>query len=68
MRRVRSNGEIKWAGELIFLSQVLVGEPVGITETAAGDWRIRYADIDLGYIDCRTHRLTRRPRAASDLP
>ena len=63
VRRVRSNGEIKWAGERIFVSEVLVGEPVGITETEAGDWRVCYADIELGYIDRRTHRLMRRVRA-----
>ena len=30
VRRVRSNGEIKWAGERVFLSEALVGEPVGL--------------------------------------
>ena len=29
VRRVRSNGEIKWGGELIFVSRLLIGEPVG---------------------------------------
>jgi len=61
VRRVRSNGEIKWAGELIFLSQVLVGEPVGITETERGDWRVRYADVELGYIHPQRRRLSPRP-------
>lgn len=61
VRRVRSNGEIKWRGELIFVSQVLDGEPVGIDRTASGDWRVRYADIELGYIDLERRRLDRRP-------
>jgi len=60
VRRVRSNGEIKWRGERIFVSQALVGEPVGIEETASGDWRVRYADIELGFIDTK-HRLKRWP-------
>ena len=30
VRRVRSNGEIKWAGERVFLSEALIGEPVGL--------------------------------------
>ncbi len=47
VRRVRSNGEIKWRGELIFVSQVLVGEPVAIEQTPSGDWRLRYADVEL---------------------
>jgi transposase len=51
VRRVRSNGEIKWAGEHIFISQVLTGEPVAIAETEDGDWRVQFADIELGIID-----------------
>jgi hypothetical protein len=47
---VRSNGQIKWAGELIFVGEALVGEPVGILETEGGDWLARYADVELGYI------------------
>jgi transposase InsO family protein len=62
VRRVRSNGEIKWAGEKIFVSETLVGEPVAVTETESGDWRVCYADVELGYIDPRTRRLLRRPR------
>lgn len=61
VRRVRSNGEIKWGGGLIFVSQVLVGEPVGMEQTASGDWRVRYGDIELGFIDSKRGRLTRWP-------
>jgi transposase InsO family protein len=63
VRRVRSNGEIKWSGELLFVSEVLVGEPVGIAETETGDWRVCFADVELGFIDRRTRKLCRRPRA-----
>ena len=59
VRRVRCNGEIKWRGEHIFLSQVLSGEPIGITETQTGDWRVCFADIELGIIDRRTKKLRR---------
>lgn len=62
VRRVRSNGEIKWAGEMVFISEVLTGEPVGVTETGSGDWRVCYADIELGFIDRSTRRLRRGPR------
>ena len=61
VRRVRSNGEIKWRGELIFVSQVLVGEPVGIDQTQTGDWRVRYATVELGGIDIERRRLNRPP-------
>jgi len=59
VRRVRSNGEIKWAGRSIFISQTLSGEPVGVAETKDGDWLVRYAHIDLGIIDAKRHRLVR---------
>jgi len=45
VRRVRSNGQIKWAGERIFVGEALIGEPVGVVETDAGDWLVRYADV-----------------------
>ena len=61
VRRVRSNGEIKWKGDLIFVSQVLVGEPVGIDITERGEWRVRYGNLDLGFIDTNHRRLNRRP-------
>jgi hypothetical protein len=56
---VRSNGEIRWGGEMIFLSEALIGEPVGIAETEAGDWLVRFADIDLGIIDRQSKKLRR---------
>jgi putative transposase len=59
VRRVRSNGEIKWGGELVFISEALVGEPVGIAETEAGDWIIRFAEVELGIIDRRTKKFRR---------
>ena len=57
MRRVRTDGSIKWGGDLVFISSPLAGEPVGIAETDSGDWIVRFADIDLGIIDRRTKRL-----------
>ena len=63
VRRVHTNGEIKWRGEFIFISEVLVGEPVGIAESAGGDWRVSFADVELGFIDRRTFKIHRCPRA-----
>jgi hypothetical protein len=58
-RRVRTSGEIKWGGKLIYVSEVLTGEPVGVAETRTGDWIVRYADIDLGTIDRKTSKFHR---------
>ena len=59
VRRVRQCGTIKWGGEQVFISNSLAGELVGIAETEAGDWIVRFADIDLGTIDRRSRRLRR---------
>jgi putative transposase len=59
VRRVRSNGEIKWGGDLVFVSEALIGEPVAIEETEEGEWLVRFADVELGCID-KTARLRRR--------
>ena len=68
VRRVRSNGQIKWAGELIFVGEALIGEPVGVVETEAGDWLVRYADVELGYIHQQRRRLSPRPLPAANRP
>ncbi len=59
MRRVRTDGSIKWGGDLVFISETLRGEPVGVAETDGGDWIVRFADIDLGIIDRRSKKLHR---------
>lgn len=52
VRRVRSNGEIKWRGNCIFLSEALIGEPVGIVETEESSLHtIHYGPVLLGYLD-----------------
>jgi transposase InsO family protein len=61
IRRVRLNGEIKWGGELIFVSRLLIGEPVAISETENGEWLVRFADVTLGFIDPKRQRLYRKP-------
>src|SRR6202035_5446573 len=59
VRRVRSNGEIKWGGDFVFISESLIGEIVGVAETEAGDWIVRFANLDLGIIDRKNKRLRR---------
>ena len=66
IRRVRSNGEIKWGGERIFISEVLTGEPVAIAQTDNGEWRVRFADVTLGFIDPKRQRLYRKSLAAKE--
>ena len=58
VRRVRTDGSIKWGGDLVFITEPLAGEPVGIVETESGHWIVRFADIDLGIIDHKTKKQT----------
>ena len=59
VRRVRKNGEIKWAGVNLFISQALSGERVGLRAEDDGTV-VYYADIRLGQVDLARRRLARQ--------
>ena len=59
VRRVRSRGEIRWAGGLIYVSEALIGELVAIEEIADGELRMRFFDTPLAVLDLRQKRLRR---------
>jgi transposase InsO family protein len=50
-RRVRSNGEIKWQGELLFIAGPLSGEVIGLCENDDGDAQVYFGPVHLGTID-----------------
>jgi transposase InsO family protein len=60
VRRVRHTGEIRWSSGTVYISRVLIGEPVGIYEAADG-WLVRYGPIELGLLDPANSRL-RQPK------
>lgn len=51
VRRVRTNGEIKWKGGKVFLSEALVGEPVGLKQISERLWTIYYGPLEIGLLD-----------------
>lgn len=53
VRRVNSNGEIKWLGARIFISSALIGELVGIAELDTYDHVVRFCDLDIGLINAQ---------------
>ncbi|MGI6855211.1 integrase core domain-containing protein [Mesorhizobium sp. 1B3] len=67
VRRVRSNGEIKWNGDLIYVSATLAGELIVVEETEHGEWALRFYDHPLGYVDM-TRRVVRRHSALQPRP
>ncbi len=62
VRRVRSNGEIKWQGCLVFLGEALIGEPVGIAESDDELFIVSYGPIELGWLDKAANFTARRSR------
>jgi putative transposase len=67
VRRVRHNGEIKWNGSTIYISEALVGEPIGLAEDDLGCWIVNYGPIELGVITHRGDRLNKPKRKACGL-
>jgi transposase InsO family protein len=61
VRRVRSNGEIKWQGDFIYICSALVDETIAIEETEGGHWQVRFFDVPIGIIDSATQKLRRSP-------
>jgi transposase InsO family protein len=58
VRRVKETGQISWLGELVFVSEAVRGQAVGLAETERGDWTVRFMQVELGRIDRQTRRFT----------
>jgi transposase InsO family protein len=56
VRTVRSNGEIKWQGQMLYVSEALVGEPVGLKEIASDHWALYFSTLHIGTLDTRCNR------------
>ena len=66
-RRVKSNGLISWHGVLVYISEALGGEPVGLDEGDDGLWTVRYGPILLGLLADRGDTLIRLPQKGCGL-
>jgi putative transposase len=58
VRRVKATGQINWHGDLIFVSEAVRGELIGLAETERGDWTVRFMDVELGRIERQSRRFT----------
>ena len=54
LRRVRTDGTIQWTGENVYVSEVLVGETVGLEPLDDRYWRLHFGPVCLGYVDRAT--------------
>ena len=69
VRRVRRDGRIKWRGQLVFVSEVLHREPVGLEEVDDGVWSVYFGRLLLARFDERELRLKgvlRAPKMAAE--
>lgn len=59
VRQVRSSGEIRWKGRMLFVSEALIGETVAIREREDGHHLIRFCAVPLLLIDRQTGKAAR---------
>ena len=57
IRRVRQSGDIKFNGQMFFLTESLAGQPVGLKEIADGLWQLQYSFYVLGSVDLRKNKI-----------
>ena len=50
MRRVRSNGEIRWAGRRRFVGEAFVGERIGLRRQRAGEQAVYFGKLLIGHL------------------
>lgn len=68
VRKVNTNGEIKWKGRLIFASEVLIGANVGLKQVGERLWSIHFSHVGLGFLDTEANRITNRAPDSSTNP
>ena len=66
VRKVRTNGQIRGHGALIYLSETLRGEPVGLVPQDDRYWTIQYGPVQLGRLAAHTGHVF--PTATKVLP
>lgn len=66
VRRVRSDGRIRWQGRFLFISEVLIGERVGLEEVDDGIWSLHFASLQLARFDERDRSLKATQQTPED--
>ena len=59
LRRVRSNGTIKWRGSTLFLSESLVRQTVALTQSHHDLWNIYFGPLQVAVLDNHTEEIIR---------
>ena len=50
VRRVRSNGEIRWRGRKRFVGEAFAGQAVGLRRKRRGIWRVYFLMLEVGHL------------------
>ena len=61
VRQVRTNGQIKWKGNTIYLSESLKGEPIGLKQRDDRFWTIHFGPLSIGLLDDHTRCILNTP-------
>ena len=67
VRRVRSNGEIRWKGDKIYLSEALRGEPIGLLAQDDRYWAVRFGPLEIGLLDDHARCILHTPTKVSPM-
>lgn len=59
IRRVRSDGQIKWQGKMLFMSESLIGEFVGLRKMDDEIWTIHFGPLVLATYSSQNQKLCR---------
>jgi putative transposase len=57
VRRVSTNGGIRWNKRWVNVSHILAALPVGLEPLATGTWNVFFGPIHLGWLDERDYRI-----------
>lgn len=57
VRRVRSRGTIRWAGDMTYVSEALIGELVGLKQSDENEWGLYFGPLCLATLDSKTKQL-----------
>lgn len=58
VRQVRHNGQIKWRGDFVYVSEALAGEPVALKRKDEHLWETWFSSYPLGILDELTLKIT----------
>jgi len=68
VRQVRQSGGIKFTGRYFFISELLIGHPIGLKEIADGIWQLYYSFYALGLLDLRKNKIIRNQKVLPIYP